>query len=147
MPLIQSVASADLVCTCTTSAEPLFDGAALQPGVHVNAVGSYRRDARELDEVSIGRARVFVDTEVALKESGDLVFPLDEHILRPEDVTTLHDVVANDEHVIALVNATATKDGKTFKYRTAEIHHVKDGKITERWAFSDDTDAINKFFA
>ena len=59
----------------------------------------------------------------------------------------LHDVVGNDEHVIALVNATATKDGKTFKYRTAEIHHVKDGKITERWAFSDDTDAINKFFA
>lgn len=93
---VGAVASADLVCTCTTSAEPLFDGAALQPGVHVNAVGSYRRDARELDEVSIGRARVFVDTEVALKESGDLVFPLDEHILRPEDVTTLHDVVAND---------------------------------------------------
>jgi uncharacterized protein len=60
----------------------------------------------------------------------------------------LHDVVANDEHVIALVNVTATKDGKPFKYRTAEIHHVgKDGKITERWAFSDDTDAINKFFA
>jgi ketosteroid isomerase-like protein len=59
----------------------------------------------------------------------------------------LHDVVANDEHIIALVNATATKDGKTLRYRTAEIHHHKDGKITERWAFSDDTDAINKFFA
>jgi len=44
------------------------------------------------------------------------------------------------------VNATATKDGQTFKYRTAEIHHIKDGKITERWAFSDDTDRINKFF-
>ena len=58
----------------------------------------------------------------------------------------LHDVVANDEHVIALMNVTATKDGKSFQYRTAEIHHVKDGKITERWAFSDDTDAINKFF-
>ena len=59
----------------------------------------------------------------------------------------LHDVVANDEHLIALVTATATKDGRTITYRTAEIHHVKDGKITERWAFSDDTDAINKFFA
>ena len=59
----------------------------------------------------------------------------------------LHDVIANDEHIIALVNATATKDGKTLTYKTAEIHHHKDGKITERWAFSDDTDAINKFFA
>jgi len=59
----------------------------------------------------------------------------------------LHDVVANDEHVVGLVNATATKDGREFTYRTAEIMHVKDGKITARWAFSDDTDAINRFFA
>ena len=59
----------------------------------------------------------------------------------------LHDVVANDEHIVALVTATATKDGKSLTYKTAEIHHHKDGKITERWAFSDDTDAINKFFA
>jgi uncharacterized protein len=59
----------------------------------------------------------------------------------------LHDVIANDEHLVALVNAHATRNGRTFDYRTAEIHHVKDGKITHRWAFSDDTEAINKFFA
>lgn len=59
----------------------------------------------------------------------------------------LHDVLGNDDHTVALVEATATRDGKTFTYRTAEICHVKDGKITERWAFSDDTEAINKFFA
>jgi ketosteroid isomerase-like protein len=58
----------------------------------------------------------------------------------------LHDVVANDDHTIALVNATATRDGRTFRYRTAEIMHIRDGKITERWAFSDDTAAINEFF-
>jgi ketosteroid isomerase-like protein len=32
-------------------------------------------------------------------------------------------------------------------YRTAEIMHFRDGKITARWAFSDDTAAINEFFA
>jgi uncharacterized protein len=58
----------------------------------------------------------------------------------------LHDVVANDDHTIALVEAHVTKDGKTFSYRTAEILHFKDGKATERWAFSDDTEAINRFF-
>lgn len=58
----------------------------------------------------------------------------------------LHDVVANDEHTIALVNATAKRDGRTFNYRTAEIMHIRNGKITERWAFSDDTEAINEFF-
>jgi ketosteroid isomerase-like protein len=58
----------------------------------------------------------------------------------------VHDVVANDDHAIALGTATATRGDKTLTYRTAEIYHVKDGKITERWAFSDDTKAITDFF-
>lgn len=59
----------------------------------------------------------------------------------------LHDVVANDEHAIALVNATAAMGDQSLDYRTAEIFHMKDGKITARWAFSDDTERINQFFA
>ena len=59
----------------------------------------------------------------------------------------LHDVIANDDHVVELVTATVTMGDKTFTYRTAEILHVRDGKITARWAFSDDTAAINAFFA
>ena len=59
----------------------------------------------------------------------------------------VHDVVANDDHAIALGTATATRGGKTLEYRTAEIFHIRDGKATERWAFSDDTAAIVAFFA
>jgi ketosteroid isomerase-like protein len=59
----------------------------------------------------------------------------------------LHDVVANDEHAVALGTATATRGGRTLVYRTAEIFHLKDGRATERWAFSDDTAAIVDFFA
>jgi ketosteroid isomerase-like protein len=58
----------------------------------------------------------------------------------------IHDVVANDEHGVALVNATAKRGGRTLAYRTAEILHLRDGKVTERWAFSDDTAAIAAFF-
>ncbi len=58
----------------------------------------------------------------------------------------LHDVTASDDHVVALVEATVRGAGQEFSYRTAEIAHVVDGKITERWAFSDDTEAINRFF-
>jgi ketosteroid isomerase-like protein len=61
--------------------------------------------------------------------------------------TSVHDVVGNDEHVVALVNAEADRNGKHLSYRTAEIAHVKDGKVTARWAFSDDTQAIIDFFA
>jgi len=59
----------------------------------------------------------------------------------------LHDVVANDDHTVALVEATAIRGGRTLTYRTAEIMHLRNGKIVERWAFSDDTAAITAFFA
>ena len=59
----------------------------------------------------------------------------------------IHDVVGNDEHVVALVDAHATRGGRTLDYRTAEIVHMRDGKVTERWAFADDTQAIKDFFA
>ncbi len=59
----------------------------------------------------------------------------------------LHDVVANDDHLIALLDATARRGGETLSYRVAEIYHVDaDGRVTERWAFSDDTKAITDFF-
>jgi ketosteroid isomerase-like protein len=58
----------------------------------------------------------------------------------------LHDVVAGDEHAVQLMDVTARRGDKTLEYRTAEIYHIKDGKITARWAFSDDTAAIVEFF-
>jgi len=64
-----------------------------------------------------------------------------------EITAELHDIVANDDHAIALVTATAGMGGRSFTYRTAEIFHIRDGKISARWAFSDDTAAINEFFA
>lgn len=58
----------------------------------------------------------------------------------------IHDVVGNDEHVIGLVETTLNMGDDSFTYRTAEIAHMKDGKVTERWAFSDDTQRIIEFF-
>ena len=55
--------------------------------------------------------------------------------------------MGSDQHAVVLVDATATRGGRTLRYRTAEIPHIKDGKITERWAFSDDSAAITAFFA
>jgi len=59
----------------------------------------------------------------------------------------LHDVVGNDDHVVGLVEAHVKAGGDEFSYRTAEIMHVADGKVTERWAFSDDTQAIVEYFS
>ncbi|MBO0514059.1 ornithine cyclodeaminase family protein [Streptomyces beijiangensis] len=53
----QDVASADIVCCCTTAREPLFDSTLLAPHTAVAAVGSHEPDAREVDEHLVGRSR------------------------------------------------------------------------------------------
>lgn len=78
--------------------------------------------------------------KAALMESMQLMEDVDFQL-------DTHDVLANDEHLVALVEATVTVGDESFTYRTAEIAHIVDGKVTERWAFADDTERINQFFA
>ena len=59
----------------------------------------------------------------------------------------LHDVLANDDHLVAMIEVEASKDDAAISYRAVEIHHVSDGKLTERWAYLDDPDAVAAFFA
>jgi ornithine cyclodeaminase/alanine dehydrogenase-like protein (mu-crystallin family) len=74
-----AVEHADIICTCTTSPEPLFDGALVPSGTHVNAVGAYQPHTRELDTALVVRGRVVVESrEAALEEAGDLLIPLGE---------------------------------------------------------------------
>lgn len=64
------------------------------------------------------------------------------------DLTThLHDVVANDTHVIGLIEATVVRDGESLDYWEAEVLHIEDGEFTHRWALADDTEAIARMFA
>lgn len=74
-----AVRDADVVCTCTTATEPLFDGGLLPPGCHVNAVGAFRLGDREVDTETVRRSRVVVETrEVAMEEAGDLAIAVRE---------------------------------------------------------------------
>lgn len=84
------VAGADIVCACTTSPVPLFDGADLAGEVHVNAIGSHHPDRRELDAATIDGASVWVEErEAASREAGDLVLAAAEGALRFDDVRDL----------------------------------------------------------
>lgn len=83
----RDVGAADIVCTCTTATEPLFDGDDLADGAHVNAVGAYRPDAREVDTTTVRRAHVVVETRAAaMEEAGDLLIPIDEGAIEPGHV-------------------------------------------------------------
>jgi len=70
----EAVTGADLLCTTTSAREPVLKGEWIQPGSHVNAVGSSVPTARELDSEVLIRSRLFVDSrESALAEAGDLI--------------------------------------------------------------------------
>jgi ornithine cyclodeaminase len=78
----RAASGADVVCTCTTSTSPLFDGRWLKAGGHINAVGTHLPTARELDGATIGRAKVVVETrEAALAEAGELVLAIQEGVV------------------------------------------------------------------
>ena len=89
-------AESDVLCTCTTSPIPLFDGRVLRPGTHLNVVGAFQPHTREVDTPTIKRARVVVDTyDAACSEAGDILIPIEEGaISRDHIVADLHELVS-----------------------------------------------------
>jgi alanine dehydrogenase len=76
------IARSDIIVTATTSVVPIFDGRLLDQGTHVNAIGAYRPNTRELDDKTIARSKVVVDSrEAALAEAGDIIIPLKANVI------------------------------------------------------------------
>jgi ornithine cyclodeaminase/alanine dehydrogenase-like protein (mu-crystallin family) len=70
----EAVRGADVVVVATTSSTPVLDGKWLSPGAHVNTVGAPRPTWREVDDETLRRARIFVDSrEATARESGDVI--------------------------------------------------------------------------
>jgi ornithine cyclodeaminase len=73
----EALAGAEIICTATTSNEPVFDGRDLEPGCHINAIGSFMPQMQEVDVQTIRRSLVVVDSRAAvMEEAGDLLVPL-----------------------------------------------------------------------
>jgi ornithine cyclodeaminase/alanine dehydrogenase-like protein (mu-crystallin family) len=91
-----NVTGADVICTATTADTPVFDDADLAPGVHINAVGSYKPHVREVPPETVVRSRVVVDeVAAALEEAGDLIMPINDGLIdRDHMVAELGEIVA-----------------------------------------------------
>ncbi|HEX3348546.1 MAG TPA: ornithine cyclodeaminase family protein, partial [Acetobacteraceae bacterium] len=68
-----AVLAADIITCATLSATPLIRGGCLKPGAHLDLIGGFTPQMREADDEAIRRARVFIDTDAALSEAGDIV--------------------------------------------------------------------------
>lgn len=70
----EAVRGADVIVVATSARTPVLEGAWLQPGVHINAVGAPRPNWRELDDALLARAKLYVESrEAASRESGDVI--------------------------------------------------------------------------
>jgi ornithine cyclodeaminase len=84
--LENAVRDADVVSCATLSEAPLVLGAWLEAGQHLDLVGAFSMGMREADDAALKRARIFVDTEAATSEGGDVALGLKSGAIAHADV-------------------------------------------------------------
>ena len=96
---------------------------------HVAGTSPLSGDYNGIDEVFGFFGRILDETQGSLKQE-------------------VHDILGNDEHVVALVRVTAERNGKRLDQKAAHIAHTNDeGRITEFWVFSEDTTVADEFWS
>ena len=83
----EKISNVDIISAATLSKIPLILGKHLKNGQHIDLVGAYKKDMREADDETILKAVVYIDTfQGGLKESGDIVIPLQNGTLKEENI-------------------------------------------------------------
>jgi uncharacterized protein len=59
----------------------------------------------------------------------------------------LHDVIGNDEHVVALHTTRAARKGRQLEINAVQVFHVRDGKVTEAWTYHTDINSVDEFWS
>ena len=85
--LAEAVHAADIVTSATMTTEPLIKGEWLRAGQHIDLIGAYRPDMREVDDTALRRARIFVDScETTIGHIGELKIPIASGAISADDV-------------------------------------------------------------
>ena len=85
--LPEAVREAQIVTTVTSSKSPVLHGAWISDGTHIDLVGAFAPDAREADDETIARARIFLDDRnTTLEEAGDIVLPIASGTITAKDI-------------------------------------------------------------
>ena len=88
-------ATADIISCATLSQTPLLSGIFIREGCHVDLVGSYLPTAREADDSLIKKAKIYIDHDGAMRESGDLRIPLENNQIEASNILAdLHQLCA-----------------------------------------------------
>ena len=94
-----AVRGADLVSCATLSTAPIVKGAWLRDGAHLDLVGAFNLKMREADDEALRRAQVYVDTQAAKSEGGDVAVALHRGAITDDHVRgTLTDLCRSPPH-------------------------------------------------
>ncbi len=78
----EAVRDADIICTLTTSVEPFLGLGWVKPGAHINAVGAFTPDRREVNSELVAASRLYADEVGAMKrECGEYIIPASEGLI------------------------------------------------------------------
>ena len=84
--LEQGTRWADIISCATLATTPLICGNWLQAGQHLDLIGSFTPKMREADDEACRRARIYIDTDTAFRESGDIIDPIQSGAIAKDDV-------------------------------------------------------------
>jgi ornithine cyclodeaminase/alanine dehydrogenase-like protein (mu-crystallin family) len=84
--LREGIRRAELISSATMSTDPLVFGAEVQPGTHVDLVGSFTPEMRESDDDLLKLADIYVDSYGTTERSGDFLGPFDRGVITPDDI-------------------------------------------------------------
>ncbi|WP_373634757.1 ornithine cyclodeaminase family protein [Yoonia sp. SS1-5] len=108
-----AVQHADIISTATLARAPVVLGDWLQPGAHLDLIGAFSADMREVDDTALKRARLFVDSrDTTLHHIGELKIPLAEGVIKSKDILAdLYDLAGGTPGRIAPSDITLFKNG------------------------------------
>jgi ornithine cyclodeaminase/alanine dehydrogenase-like protein (mu-crystallin family) len=90
----RAVREADVICCCTSSRTPLFDGTLVRDDATVIAVGTHEPSAHELDTTLMGRAAVVAESRTtALREAGDVIQAIEDDLIDERDLIYIDQLV------------------------------------------------------
>ena len=125
----EKISEVDIISCATLSKTPLVLGKYLREGQHIDLVGAYKKDMREVDNDTISNASLFIDTtQGGLKESGDIVIPLQEGIINENDIKAdLFQLCSNKKQ-----GRTSEKEITVFK----SVGHALEDLIAAKYYYS-----------
>ena len=94
--LEQAVRNADIVTSATMSTKPLIKGEWLQAGQHIDLIGAYRPDMREVDDAALQRSRIFVDSlDTTVGHIGEIKIPIEAGAISANDIVADYYNISN----------------------------------------------------